>query len=88
MMNPRIGAEHYEALRGHVREGTGRLGSAPLGAVLVVKMGVAGWMRHWTQISAATLAVPPVTPVTSEPGWQRELTVVLAAMTASHLKAS
>jgi hypothetical protein len=86
--NPPIWTEQYEALRRHAVDGDGRLGSDPLGAILVVRSGVAEWMRQWSRISAegpavSIVAAPP--PLRREPAWQRELTVVLAGMTACHL---
>ena len=83
-----VSAEHYEALRRHAVEERGRLGSDPLGAVLVARSGVAGWMRQWERMAAAETptAVPPATRPSSEPLWQHELTLVLAGMTAGHLR--
>jgi hypothetical protein len=83
-----IATEQYEALRRHIVEGPARLGVDPLGAILVVKAGVAGWMRQWTRTSRATLtpATLPASLPSSEPIWQHELTMLLAGITACHLR--
>ena len=78
--------EHYETLRRHVLEGSGYLGAEPLGMGLVYRRGLAGWMKAWRQATEAPItmsSVPPRCPIT--PGWQHELTVLLAQMTARHL---
>jgi hypothetical protein len=85
-------SEHYEALRRNALE-CGRIFSGdPLGAILVVKAGVAGWIRQWRQVSGEIIATPS-TPLPRscpqyEPGWQHELTVLLAQMSARHLRPS
>ena len=80
-----VSAEQYEALRGHIVERPARLGAAPLGAILVVKAGVAGWMRQWARTSAAPM-IPPAPRPLNEPAWQHELTLLLAGITACHLR--
>jgi hypothetical protein len=62
---PTIAAEHYEALRRHAVEGPGRLGADPLGAILVVTAGVAGWMRQWTRIATGTSAASVLAGMTA-----------------------
>lgn len=91
-MNPSRGSassEHYEALRQQAVERSQVFPTAPLGAILVVKTGVAGWMRQWKQvaeiIAAPALPVPLSRPP-SEPGWQHELTMLLAQMSVRHLR--
>ena len=83
-------SEHYEALRRNALE-CGRIFSRdPLGAMLVVTTGVAGWMRQWRQVSGEIIAAPslsrPLSCPPPEPGWQHELTVLLAQMSARHLR--
>lgn len=80
--------EHYETLRRHALASRDHLGADPLGWGLVCRRGLAGWMNAWRQASEAPIAsspVPPRCPMT--PGWQHELTVLLAQMTAPHLSA-
>lgn len=85
--------EQYEALRQNavalVRE---RIFSAePLGAILVVKSGVAGWMHRWNEAAGATArpAAAPSGPTGwDEPGWQHELTLLLAQMSIRQLSVS
>jgi hypothetical protein len=43
-------AEHYEALRQNAVTREPIFPADPLGAILVVKNGVAGWMRRWDQV--------------------------------------
>jgi hypothetical protein len=83
--NPLASAQQYEALRSHIVEKPARLGADPLGAILVVKAGVAGWMRHWTPTSVAPMVLPAPLP-SDEPAWQHELTMLLAGITACHLR--
>ena len=88
---PGIWKERYESLRRHYVQDRQILGTDPLGLILCLRLGVAGWMRHWATLPAAgsttapalaqSLPAPPV--ITSE--WQQQLTVVLAQMTVRHL---
>ncbi len=78
--------EHYETLRQHVLAGRAQLAAEPLGLGLVCRRGLAGWMGAWRQASAPPaepLPLPARGPVTA--GWHRELTLLLAQMTAPHL---
>lgn len=78
-------AEHYETLRRHVLEGRGPLVAEPLGLVLVCRRGLAGWMNAWRKASEPppVIFTPPRRP--DSPGWQRELTTLLAQMTVRQL---
>jgi hypothetical protein len=62
----------------------------PLGAILVVKTGMAGWMRQWRQVSEAIIAAPslpvPLSRPPNEPSWQHDLTMLLAEMSARHVR--
>jgi predicted alpha/beta hydrolase family esterase len=92
-MNPAEGSAsraHYEALRQQAVGGSGILAAEPLGAILVVKSGVAGWLQQWQQVAGAILVAPaesrrPARPPNT-PGWQRDLTLLLAQMSARHLR--
>lgn len=87
---PGIWRERYESLRQHFLESRQIFETNPLGLVLFLRLGVAGWMRHWATTPttwqdpgppARSFQPPPV--MTAE--WQHQLTVVLAQMTARHL---
>lgn len=92
-MNPAEGSAssaHYEALRQQAVGRSGMLAAEPLGAILVVKSGVAGWLQQWQQVAGAILVAPaesrsPARPPNT-PGWQRDLTLLLAQMSARHLQ--
>jgi hypothetical protein len=72
-------SEQYEALRRHAVERGQVFSAEPLGMMLVVKTGLASWMRQWQEISSAPAG-------TQEPGWQHDLTRLLAQMTARQLR--
>lgn len=92
-MNPRASIDastwtkRYEAVREHRLTGRQTLGTDPLGLVLLIKHGVAGWMRRWLDGLAPERPVPemvarlhPPTPL-----WQQQLTILLAHMTVNQL---
>jgi len=77
----------YESLRQHFLGEQRRFETAPLGLLLVIRQGLAGWMRAWRQEplspsvrsqAAAALSIPA--------DWQRELTFLLAHLTTQHLQ--
>jgi hypothetical protein len=79
--------QRYEALRQLAIGGRQILQSDPLGLVLLLREGVAGWMRSWSELTPTTpfqsASVQP--PVASTSGWQQQLTQVLAEMSLAHL---
>ena len=77
--------QRYEALRQHVLERRQVLGADPLGLVVLLKQGVADWMKSWWDPPPlpALAAPPPSRP--STPQWQQQLTELLAHMTVEHL---
>jgi hypothetical protein len=82
--------EHYEALRqSAMAPAQERIFSAdPLGAILVMKTGVAGWMHRWREAVAAparSAPAPAYPNLCDTPGWQHELTLLLAQMSVRHL---
>ena len=81
-------SEQYEALRRHAVERGQVFSAEPLGMILVVKTGVASWMRQWQEISGSTSATPAPAAVAPahEPGWQHDLALLLAQMTARQLR--
>jgi hypothetical protein len=88
-----IWRERYESLRRHFLEDRQMLATDPLGLVLFLRLGVAGWMRHWTTMPATSQAPAPLAQSVLPPPvmtgeWQHQLTVVLAQMTSRHLPGS
>jgi hypothetical protein len=63
------------------------LESDPLGLVLLLRQGVAGWMRSWSDPTPTTLLQSALVPslAASTSGWQQQLTQVLAEMSLAHL---
>jgi hypothetical protein len=85
--------ERYEALRRHVFNHRQNLGADPLGLVLVLRQGVAAWMRSWDEASSPATSPPcswpPGPPLSSAtPDWQQQLTNLLTQMTFAHLPAA
>jgi len=82
---PAAWTERYEALRQHVLKNRQSLSVDPLGLVLLLRQGVAAWMRSWPEASStphgSCVALAPV----CLPDWQRQLTELLAQMTSAHL---
>ena len=79
--------QRYETLRRHFLDESGRLPSAPLGLLLFLRQGLAGWMRAWNPEPLPS-AQPPSLParLAAPGGWQRELTSLLAHLTSLHLQ--
>lgn len=79
--------QRYEALRQLAVGGRQILESDPLGLVLLLRQGIAGWMRSWSELkpTAPILSSQELSPITSVSGWQQQLTQVLAEMSLAHL---
>ncbi len=80
--------QRYEALRQLAIGGRQILETDPLGLVLLLRQGVAGWMRSWSESApTSTLQRAPVPEAPTAPTsvWQHQLTEVLAAMSLAHL---
>ena len=79
--------QRYEALRQLAVGGRQILESDPLGLVVLLRQGIAGWMRSWSEL--AHTAPPQSAPVQlgalAASGWQHQLTQVLAEMSLAHL---
>lgn len=86
---PSVSTEQYEALRQNAVAREPVFSTEPLGAILVVKTGVAGWMRECRQLSGEvpTSWPPPARPSDGR-DWQHALTLLLAQMTVRHLSVS
>lgn len=85
---PATWTERYESLRRYVLEGSAMLESQPLGLVLWMANGMAGWMSQWSKLSQPESPSPgtacrPQCPCKAH--WQAELTILLAQMTLPHL---
>jgi hypothetical protein len=81
--------ERYETLRRHVLSGGELWETQPLGLVLWLARGMAGWMWQWTQVKEWTpWPAQARLPVCHRPedGWQRQMTLVLAQMTLGHFQ--
>ena len=84
---PAAWTERYESLRRYVLEGRAVLQAQPLGLVLWMTKGLAGWMNEWSKLSQPEPPRPSaVWPPCSTGSWQEELTMLLAQMTLSHLR--
>ena len=81
--------ERYETLRRHFIENRQLLGADPIGLTRLLRSGVADWMRSW---SGAEASPKPSSPASQSwdlpvvPGWQQELTRLIAHMTTQHLQ--
>jgi len=86
--SPALWTERYEALRQHALNNRQSLTADPLGLVLLLRQGVALWMRCWRDGSSSGPASPgscAASPLAWLPDCQRQLTVLLAQMTSAHL---
>jgi hypothetical protein len=81
--------ERYETLRLHVMDDRPVLDLEPLGLVLWLAQGMAGWMGCWVEAVAAPppspAVVPPLRTVPTSSFWQQQLTLLLAQITIQHL---
>ena len=77
--------QRYETLRQLMTEGSPITGTEPLGLVLLVRQGMARWLRSWPEsIRAQTTAIlpdPMLLVPTSQ--WQQQLATLLAQMSLS-----
>jgi hypothetical protein len=93
-LNPETGPapapwkQRYEALRQLAVAGNLVFEVDPLGLVLLLRQGVAGWMHSWSgQMQTTTAAAVPAPPTPAVPTSQRQqqLTELLAQMSLAHL---
>ena len=79
--------QRYESLRQHFLGEQRRFETAPLGLFLVIREGLAAWMRAWRQEPpSSSVRSPEAAAFSMSPGWQRELTFLLAHLTSLHLQ--
>jgi hypothetical protein len=80
--------ERYETLRQQVLNARPVLDLQPLGLILWLAQGMAGWMRRWNQaveVVPSSVVVPSTPPHPADSLWQQQLTLLLAQMTVQHL---
>jgi hypothetical protein len=81
--------ERYESLRRHFLEPSHRWDAMPLGLALLIREGVAAWMRRWTDSPPTPNPfhrAPLMSPV-AQNAMQTQLSSLLAQMTTAHLPA-
>jgi hypothetical protein len=82
--------ERYESLRRHFLQEDLLLPARPLGLAVLLRQGLACWMRAWQSHGQAERAAPPAPaqPWTPPPAplWQQELTQLIAQMTLQQLQ--
>jgi len=86
---PAAWTERYETLRRYVLQGRAVLESQPLGLVVLMAKGMAGWMSQWNKLSQPEFQSPATACLPgclSRGQWQKELTMLLAQMTLPHLQ--
>jgi|APCry1669188910_1035180.scaffolds.fasta_scaffold05448_5 hypothetical protein len=77
----------YEQLRQQVLEPDAMLAQDRWGLGLLLRKGLAGWMRLWQDPAATAQQVAPALPLPltgPAPGWQPQATLLLANMAFSH----
>ena len=89
---PNLWTERYETLRRHFVENRQFLEADPLDLTLLLRNGIAGWMRRWSTGTQTTpqpkvLTALPWSPPTPA-AWQQDLTRLIAHMTSQHLQTS
>ena len=81
----------YEQLREQVLAGDNTIATDRRGLAVLIREGMAAWMRAWHEplsSSAATAALGAETrPMSLTEAWQQEATRLLVNMALSHLKA-
>jgi len=80
----------YEQLREQVLAGNSLIATDCRGLALLIRQGMAGWMRAWhdpLSCSAATAALgAEAPPIRLTETWQQEATRLLVNMALSHLR--
>jgi hypothetical protein len=77
----------YESLRQHFLGEQRRLETAPWGLLLLTREGLAAWLHAWRQEPpSSSVCLQEAAAFSIPPGWQRELTFLLAHLTTRHLQ--
>ena len=88
--NPAVWAQRYEGLRQHALNADALAGARPLGLILLIRDGLAGWMRGWRESLDPGPEISPLGMVRRAwlpaSDWQSQLTMVLAQMAVPHLQ--
>ena len=81
--------ERYESLRRHFLEPSHRFDAMPLGLALLMREGVAPWMRRWTDSPPTPISFSRAPSMSLLPpsAMQTQLSSLLAQMTTAHLPA-
>ncbi len=87
--SPATWTERYEAFRRCAQEGHRILTTSPLGLILLVRHGVAGWMGRWAEpvlhpLPSSAVRTQSVSPTPL--AWQNQLTALLAQMAVEQLQ--
>lgn len=90
--NPALWSQRYEVLREHALSASVLAGARPMGLIVVVRHGLAEWMRRWREsLDPAPDSSPPGIDRRAwlpTPEWQSQLTLVLVQMAVPHLQPS
>jgi len=90
--NSRLWSERYEVLRQHALNAGVLPGARPFGLILVIRHGLAEWMRRWRESldPAPEFSAPAIEGRNRlpAPDWQSQLIVVMAQMAIPHLQRS
>lgn len=87
----KVWKQRYETLRQHFLEQRQILETDPLGLTLLLRNGLASWMRTWQTCIETAPKIPAPACASLRPPtavWQQELTRLIAHMTEQHLQLS
>jgi hypothetical protein len=77
----------YEQLRRQILEPSATLAQDRWGLSLLLRKGLAGWMRLWQDPAAIAQEAAPASPLGASspaPGWQQQAALLLANMALGH----
>ncbi len=81
-----IWKQRYEALRQLAVAQSHIFNVEPLDFVILLRQGMAGWMRNWSGSAPTPLQEPLPSAPAPSPQWQQQLTQLLAEMSLAHLQ--